>query len=162
MSLKFFSNTTVLLSGLMRFTSKRPTWSRGCTTPGTWINNHKTSIMDDLWMFYRRTSSITTQGVWLFRELLNIKNDQASLLWKARSKSLHQWFFFLIISFCEGYHIECCAPLFKFSLMILVQGIGSCLNLQPACLFTKWGPYIFMGVAFWSVFLLKSYSLSRL
>lgn len=45
--------------------------------------------------------------------------------------------FFLIISVCEGYHIERCAPLFKFSLVSSVHRIGSCLNLQLACFFTK-------------------------
>lgn len=44
-SLKFFSNTTVLLSGLMRFTSKRPTWNTGCTLADTWTDAHWTSTV---------------------------------------------------------------------------------------------------------------------
>lgn len=109
MSLKFFSRTTVLLSGLMRFTSKRPTCDAQKQTKQ--IQTHIFTQNDDF-MLQIMAGSLSYHVVIIDEELLtsryiNASNQGQQVCINALSYNRLLWM----------RHIEHSAPVFKITLM---------------------------------------------
>lgn len=127
-SLKFFSSTTVLLSGLMRFTSKRPTCKtqKYNTVRQTRGRPHTEDNLS--------VKCVMTKTVTILRPIQWHTQTNSRTLEIRVNKSAPT--IFPIIDCYVEYHIERCALVFKISHMrewAWCTRNGSWLTLQPAC-----------------------------